>query len=166
MSAAYPLHINGARSSGGDQDELRFEQITVNGERGLWLNKNEETSWRGSVPIKDYRINQDPQPEVVTKPTRQRIEYVQELAIRYLRPPTPPPPGDIVIRQETNALSAPAPPLIIRQQPPRPATPPPLVIREAPPPRPPPPVGPKVITISGKVDEKNFVLNVIKKNLI
>ncbi len=77
------------------------------------------------------------------------IEYVQELAIRYLRPPTPPAPGDIVITMEANVATGPAPPLIIRQQPARASTPEPLVVREAPP-QPPPAVGTKRITISGK----------------
>jgi len=73
----------------------------------------------------------------------------KELAIRYLRPPTPPAPGDIVITQEPNVVTAPAPPLVIRQQPARPSTPEPLVIREKPP-APPPHIGRKVIPISGK----------------
>ena len=68
------------------------------------------------------------------------MEYIQELAIRYLRPPTPPAPGEILIQQQANVLTAPAPPLIIRQQPARPATPEPLVVREAPP-QPPAQVG-------------------------
>jgi hypothetical protein len=77
------------------------------------------------------------------------FQDVQELAIRYLRPPTPPPPGEILINQECNTLTPPAPPLIIRQQPARPCTPEPLVIREAPPPAP-EQYCKKVITISGK----------------
>jgi hypothetical protein len=68
--------------------------------------------------------------------------YHQEVAIRYLRPPTPPAPGEILIQQEGNSFAPPAPPLVIRQQPARPVTPPPLVVREAPPP-PPPAVGRK-----------------------
>ena len=77
------------------------------------------------------------------------MQYIQELAIRYLRPPTPPAPGEIIITQERNILPAPAPPLVIRQQPPRPSTPEPLIIREAPP-QAPQPIGRKLITISGK----------------
>jgi hypothetical protein len=77
------------------------------------------------------------------------LEYIQELAVRYLRPATPPPPGDIVIKQECNIQAAPAPPLVIRQQPPRPCTPEPLVIRECPPP-PMPALSTRVITISGR----------------
>jgi len=125
------------------------EEITVNGQRGIWANKQEVVNWRGPVPVSQYAINEDPNPEIITKRTSQQLEYIQELAIRYLRPPTPPAPGEIIITQEVNSLTPPAPPLIIRQQPPRPTTPEPLVIREAPP-QPPSQVGRKVITISGK----------------
>ena len=125
------------------------EEITIQGQRGIWANKNEVVNWRGEMPISAYTINEDNNPEVITKRTHQNIEYLQELAVRYLKPPTPPPPGEIVITQEANILTPPAPPLVIRQQPARPSTPEPLVIREAPP-KPPLQVGRKVITISGK----------------
>jgi hypothetical protein len=125
------------------------EEIEVNGERGLWANRAEVQQWRGDIPLEEYLINQDANPEVITKRAPQNLEYVQELAVRYLRPPTPPAPGEILITQENNICTGPAPPLIIRQQPPRPETPAPLVIREAPP-APPAQVGQKVITISGK----------------
>lgn len=59
-----------------------------------------------------------------------KLEYIQEIAIRYLRPPNPPPPGEILITQEPNVLPLPAPPIVIRQQPPKPPTPEPIVIRE------------------------------------
>lgn len=125
------------------------EEISVNGQRGIWANKSEVVNWRGDLPIDQYAINEDTNPEIVNKKTRQTLEYVQELAIRYLRPPTPPAPGEIIINQLPNQVTAPAPPLIIRQQPARPVTPEPLIIREAPP-VPPVQVGRKVITISGK----------------
>jgi len=125
------------------------EEITVNGQRGIWANRAEVVNWRGAIPITQYLINEDSNPELITKRSVQQLEYIQELAIRYLRPPTPPAPGEIIIQQQANMLTAPAPPLIIRQQPARPATPEPLVVREAPP-QPPAQVGRKVITISGK----------------
>ena len=125
------------------------EEITIQGQRGIWANKQEVVNWKGVIPISEYIINEDSNPEIITKKTQQNIEYIQELAIRYLRPPTPPAPGEIIITQETNSLVPPAPPLVIRQQPARPSTPEPLVIREAPP-QPPAQVGRKVITISGK----------------
>lgn len=103
------------------------EEITVNGQRGIWANKQEVVNWRGPVPVSQYPINEDSNPEIITKRSNHQVEYIQELAIRYLRPPTPPAPGEIIITQEVNSLTPPAPPLIIRQQPPRPTTPEPLV---------------------------------------
>lgn len=54
------------------------------------------------MPITEYTINQDAQPEVITKRSNQQLVYQQEVAIRYLRPPTPPPPGEILINQVCN----------------------------------------------------------------
>ena len=125
------------------------ESLTVHGNTGLWLNRTEIVNWKGEIPITQYLINEDLNPEVIRKRTEQRLVYEQEVAVRYLRPPTPPPPGEILIRQEKNIPTLPAPPLVIRQVPPRPETPAPLVVREAPP-RPPAAIGQKVITISGK----------------
>ncbi|RNA12008.1 hypothetical protein BpHYR1_025219 [Brachionus plicatilis] len=125
------------------------EEITILGQRGQWANKQEELNWKGNEPISNYKINEDQEPEVVKKKSKQKLEYIQELAIRYLRPPTPPTQGEIIIQQQPNILTCPAPPLIIRQQPARPSTPEPLVIREEPPQQP-EPLGKKIITISGK----------------
>lgn len=58
------------------------EEITVNGERGIWANRNEVAAWRGQLPIVDYPINEDPNPQVVTKRTHQKLDYTQEIAIR------------------------------------------------------------------------------------
>ena len=129
--------------------EHNSDEIEVLGQRGMWLNKHESTSWVGEKPLCEYEINQDATPEVITKKPMHTIEYIQEMAIRYLKPPTPPAPGEIIIRQERHRVAPPAPPLIIRQQPPRPATPEPIVIREAPPP-PPQLIGRKIITISSR----------------
>jgi hypothetical protein len=62
----------------GDQTE----EITVNGQKGLWVNRQEIVSWRGPIPITAYEINQDPQPELIRKRTSQHVNYIQELAIR------------------------------------------------------------------------------------
>ncbi|RNA40876.1 hypothetical protein BpHYR1_033626 [Brachionus plicatilis] len=123
--------------------------IEVRGERGIWANRDEVLKWKGDIPISEYSINEDPQPKIIHKKNHQKIEYIQELAIRYLKPPSVPPPGDIIINQLPNEVSSPAPPIIIRQTPHRPTTPEPIVIREAPP-TPPAPVSKKIITISGK----------------
>ena len=125
------------------------ETIHANGVTGIWANKTEVLKWRGPIPITEYGINDDPFPEIVRKKPEQQLVYEQEVAVRYLRPPTPPPPGEILIVQQKNIQTPPAPPLIIRQQPPRADTPPPLLIREQPP-RAPITVGTKIVTISGK----------------
>ena len=137
LRSANPIEVN------------ESEEITVIGQRGIWLNKAEVNAWKGDLALSEYKIHEDANPEIITKKVTQIVEYVQELAIRYLRPPTPPAPGEIVISMEANISTGPAPPLIIRQQPARASTPEPLIIREAPP-QPPMPVGPKRITISGK----------------
>lgn len=59
-----------------------FEEITVNGERGIWANRAEVTQWRGQIPIVEYPINEDPSPQVITKRTNQKLDYTQEIAIR------------------------------------------------------------------------------------
>ena len=125
------------------------QEAEVFGQRGLLVNKAEIANWRGTLPIHQYPINDDPAPRYIRKKPSKDLEYVQEVAIRYLRPPTPPSPGDILIQQEANVLTPPAPPLVLRQMPNRPTTPVPLVIREAPP-QAPLAVGRKLITISGK----------------
>ena len=137
LKAARPLEFN------------ETELLTVNGETGYWVNKAEALNWKGVIPISNYSINEDSNPEIIRKHTEHQLIYDQEVAIRYLRPSTPQPPGEIIIRQEKNIAIPPAPPLVIRQQPPRPETPPPLIIREAPP-KALAAVGQKIITISGK----------------
>lgn len=59
-----------------------YEEITVNGERGIWANRAEVAQWRGQIPIIEYPINEDACPEVVTKRTQQTLDYTQEIAIR------------------------------------------------------------------------------------
>jgi len=83
-SADEPISVNEA------------DEITAAGQRGIYANKAEVVNWRGPLPITDYPINDDSNPEVITKRVTQQLEYVQELAIRYLRPPTPPSAGEIV----------------------------------------------------------------------
>jgi hypothetical protein len=59
------------------------EEITVNGQRGIWANRAEVVNWRGPIPINQYLINQDSNPEIITKRSNQTLDYVQELAVRY-----------------------------------------------------------------------------------
>ena len=60
------------------------EEISALGHRGIWANKSESTNWRGPIPLSNYQINQDNSPELINKKSQQNVEYVQELAIRYL----------------------------------------------------------------------------------
>jgi len=136
LRSAEPIQIN------------ETQQINAGRERGIWANKCEVCTWKGDLPIQEYPINEDNCPCVIKKPSK-RVEYTQEINVRYLKPPAPPTPGPIIVKQEPNKPTAPAPPVIIRQQPPRPCTPEPLVIREAPP-NPPPCVPQQVVTIPGK----------------
>ena len=165
LSNANAVSFGGAASSGADfftyksqveasilasSNPLEFnatKQMSAAGQTGLWLNESEVLSFNGNLA--EYVFVEDANPQVINKKVQQQLEYVQELAIRYLRPPTPPAPGEIVIQMEANSLTGPAPPLVIRQVPARPDTPEPLVLREAPP-QPPQPVGRKLVTISGK----------------
>ena len=50
------------------------EEITVNGERGVWANRGEVVNWRGVIPIEQYVINQDTNPEIITKRSAQSLE--------------------------------------------------------------------------------------------
>lgn len=102
------------------------------------------------VSLDQYKLNSDPNPEVVRKRPNDKIRYQQEVAVRFLEPPKPPKPGDIVVKQLPNRQIAPAPPLVVRQAPPRPSTPAPLVIREAPP-KAPQVVSEQVVLVPGKV---------------
>ena len=95
------------------------------------LNKHEENAWKGPKPIHEYPIYDDPNPKVIRK-NLDRVNYVKELAVRYLNPGLAPKPGDLIIRERAVNLP-PAPPLVVRQEGSRPHTPPPLIFREAPP---------------------------------
>ena len=53
------------------------DEIEIFGERGIWANKTESIKWRGVLPLSEYPINHDTQPEVITKRSRKNVEYVQ-----------------------------------------------------------------------------------------
>lgn len=58
-------------------DINEHDEIEVFGERGIWANKSESLNWRGTIPISEYVLNNDSQPEIVTKRSKQKIEYTQ-----------------------------------------------------------------------------------------
>ncbi|CAF0990084.1 unnamed protein product [Didymodactylos carnosus] len=85
------------------------------------------------LDLNNYPVNYDPHPEMVYRPNFDHITYKQDVAVRYLQPPTPPPPGPIVIREIRAPALPDAPPIVIKQRPPVALTPPPVIVRERPP---------------------------------
>jgi hypothetical protein len=102
------------------------------------------------LPLDKYRLNVDQNPHIVRRKPQEKISYLQQVAVRYLKPPPPPKAGDIVIQELPHKQVAPAPALVVRQAPPKPCTPPPVILREAPPP-PPIPIPGKLVNVPGKV---------------
>lgn len=66
-----------------DPIEIEGEEIVVNGQRGIWANRMEAAAWKGDVPIEHYPVNQDPEPELIVKKSKAKLEFVQEMAIRF-----------------------------------------------------------------------------------
>jgi len=62
-------------------------------------------------------INHDPNPEIIFRHNPEKLIYTQNVAIRYLKPPTPPPPGPIVIREIQPTPPEEPPPLIVSSTP-------------------------------------------------
>ena len=103
------------------------DKISANGEKGIWANKCEACAFKGDMPINQYPINHDSNPYVIRKKSK-KVDQVQPVYIRYLKPPTPPEPGPLIIRQAANIPAVKAPPIFIRKVPPKPASLAPLVI--------------------------------------
>jgi len=103
-----------------------------------------------ALPLDKYRLNVDQNPHIVRRKPQEKVSYLQQVAVRYLKPPPPPKAGDIVIQELPHKQVAPAPALVVRQAPPKPCTPPPVILREAPPP-PPCPIPGKLVNVPGKV---------------
>jgi hypothetical protein len=74
LNAAQPLHSLSTR-----------ETISAGGFSGLYLNRHEANEWRGPVPVDEYPINQDPNPEVIRKHI-EKVHYEQVCATRWLNP--------------------------------------------------------------------------------
>lgn len=102
------------------------------------------------IALDQYKLNNDPNPEVIRKRPTEKIKYIQDVSFRFLEPPQAPKHGDIIIKQLPNRQIAPAPPLIVQQSPPKQPNPPPLVLREVPPP-PPSRIPEQLVLVPGKV---------------
>jgi hypothetical protein len=98
---------------------------------GQHLNRDEELSFRGPLPLSKYAINHDASPVLIKKASAP-VRYTQQVSVRHLNPPTPAPHGDITIKEFQRQIPA-APPVVLRQPGRRAPTPPTLVYREAPP---------------------------------
>ena len=103
-----------------------------------------------NISIDQHQLNVDPNPVLIRKKPAQRVQHIQNVSLKFLKPPPPPPAGDITITQEQDVQLPPAPPLHVTQKPPAPLTPAPVIVRERPP-KPPAPIGPRNIVIPGKV---------------
>lgn len=137
LRATQPIEIS-------DDDE-----ITVLGEKGIWVNKKEAKDWKGSVDLSDYQLLEDSNPKVIKKKNSQSLEYIKEMSIRYLKPPTPPAHGDLIITQEDGVPAKHAPPIIIRQMPERSESQDTIIIHEKPPAKP-KPIMSKSIKVKGR----------------
>jgi hypothetical protein len=84
LNSTSPISIN----------ERELDVVEVFGERGVLTNKDEINNWsKMGVPLSEYTLNNDQNPRVISKKSKRMINYVQDIAIRYLRPNTPPQPG-------------------------------------------------------------------------
>lgn len=109
--------------------------VTVNGYTGVLVNQDEidRFSSTSSIPIRDYPINQDPNPIIIPKPCDTQHRTTQDVSLRFLQPPPIAPPGDIIIKEEAAYVPPPAPPVVIRLPSPKLPRREAQVIRETPP---------------------------------
>jgi hypothetical protein len=103
-----------------------------------------------NIPLEQYTLNIDDNPTIVRKKAEGRISLVQNVSLKFLKPPQPQQPGDITITQEPDVQAPAAEPKRITIPAPAPLQKESVIIRERPP-QPPQPIGPKHITIPGKV---------------
>lgn len=143
LNARQPIPVN----------ESALTTVRINGQEitGIWVNKDECLNWRGPIPLEHYAINVDAA-TVIRKQVAHSYDQVQNISVRYLKPPPLPAPGDLIIRHEADVQLPPAPPIIIRQQAAAVKAPPTLIYREKPP-RAPAPVPTQTITIPGRTIE-------------
>jgi hypothetical protein len=86
-------------------------------------NYHEPRVRRPSIVIREhqlsqYPINYDPSPHIIRKKIEDYhgpIVYKQQIAVRYLCPPTPPPPAPLIIREIRPPQPDPLPPSSINK---------------------------------------------------
>lgn len=117
-----------------EPEEAEFIEIPELGIKGFWINKSETEKWKGGeVPLSDYKINLDSNPEVIPLKYAGCVERIEAKAVKFLKPLQIQPPGDLVITQLPDYQPPEAPPIIVRQLAPEHCDPKPQVIRERPP---------------------------------
>ena len=104
--------------------------------------------------LADENLNVDPNPIVIRKKPEERLTHVQNVSLKFLKPPQPEQPGDITIIQEPDRQEPPLPPLFIRQMPKPPVeNQNPIIYREKPP-KVPNHIPEQTITIPGRVVQR------------
>ena len=51
------------------------EELTVLGHRGVWVNRQEVSAWRGDIAISEYRIHEDSNPKVRVNPAHMGSKF-------------------------------------------------------------------------------------------
>ena len=75
-SATYLSEIEASILRSANPIELNeTEEITVLGERGIWANKEEALNWRGALPLCQYILNEDANPEVIDLLSKFKIYF-------------------------------------------------------------------------------------------
>ncbi|RMZ94569.1 hypothetical protein BpHYR1_000436, partial [Brachionus plicatilis] len=113
--------VSGGYQSGVASSSYQNVEVVSSGQSNAQLSGQASGNCRFLPPISldQYKLNNDPNPELIRKKPSEKIRYVQDVAFRFLEPPKAPKPGDIVVRQLPNRQIAPAPPLVVRQAPPK-----------------------------------------------
>lgn len=120
---------------------------------GSHLNLNQiSSSAQPRPPLESYKLNVDESPILIRKKPTEKLEYKQNVSLKYLKPPKPEKPGDILIIQEPTVQIQPAPALLIREKPEKRVKPAPVIFREKPP-KEPEFLPPKEIKIPGRILE-------------
>lgn len=125
--------------------------ITANGITGIHANANETAQWRSREgrTVADYQFLNDPNPIVVRRRGQEKIRHIQEVEVKFLKPPQPPTPPPIQIIREGDTQAEQAPPIVI-VQPGRVGDDAAAIVLRERPPKPPAPVAPKEIRLPGK----------------
>ncbi len=70
-----------------------------------------------NIPIDQHQLNVDSNPVVIRKKPAQRVQHIQNVSLKFLKPLPLPQPGDITIIQEPDIQMPAAPALYVTQEP-------------------------------------------------